>query len=182
MASSEQLSPETVHRLEQMWHSAFEDAPTSGAQAQLFGFNLRLNLGKAFAAVSATAVAIASVPGAILLDPLSLLKVPASVLAAVSAGIAAVYEKMVPAHYVACLVLADYPEGLTREDFESKLRDFLRLSHGRTFPWYLGLSTTLEENGFNNLIEGLKQKKYVEERGGRFSYAVQNFVLGLSPD
>ena len=156
-------------------------------------FNLRLDLAKAFIAVSATATAIASIAGAAALDPISMLKLPASVVAAVSAGIAAVYEKMHPLHYVACIVLADHPNGLNKKELETDLRKFLEESRDKDFPWYLGLtkerltaaSAALGKpatSGMDDLIKGLKQKRYVEEKDARFFYSVRSFKLGLVPD
>ncbi len=193
MSNEDEIPQATKDRLTTTWRGIAEELPASAEQIQFMGFNLRLDLSKAFIAVGATATAIASIEGAAALDPISLLKVPASVVAAVSAGIAAVYEKMHPLHYVACIVLAGHPNGLTKDEFEKNLRKFLDDSRNKNLPWYLGLTKTRltdasaalgepGKGGMDDLIKGLGQKKYVEETAGRFFHSVRSFKLGLVPD
>jgi hypothetical protein len=47
-------------RLTSLWQSAVQEAPGSAEQMQAFGRNFRLDLGKALAAVAATATAIST--------------------------------------------------------------------------------------------------------------------------
>ena len=190
--SQEMLSPQTRNHLAKQWQAAVQDAPASAEQMQAFGRNFRLDLGKALAAVGATATAISTATRAAAWDPVAMFGLPAATFAAVSAAIAAVCEKMNKAHYVACVVLAEHPEGLTKQEFEKNLRAFINNAKGKSFPWYLGLSEDRinaaaealgpsEKTQMDDLIKGLKHEKYVKEKDRRFYYAVPNFKLGLMP-
>jgi hypothetical protein len=96
------------------------------------------------------------------------------------------------AYYVACMVLAEHPEGVTKADFEKNLRKFLDDAKGKSFPWYLGLTEDRlkaaadalgpsSDSRIDDLINGLKKAKYIEEeKDGRFHYAVPNYELSLT--
>jgi hypothetical protein len=190
--SEDTLSPETRKHLASLWQSAVQETPGTAEQMQAFGRNFRLDLGKALAAVAATATAISTAARAAAWDPIAILGLPAAAFAAISAGIAAVCEKMDKAQYVACVVLAEHPEGLTEVDFEKNLRNFLDDAKGKSFPWYLRLTEDRlqaaadalgppNKSGMGDLIKGLKHDKYIEEKDRRFHYAVPDFKLGLTP-
>lgn len=190
MSTPNEISSGDQKRLADLW-SASVQSDTASTQAQVLGFNLRLNLGKAFAAIGATATACVAAAGAAVLNPVALVGLPASIVTAVVAGVAAVAEKMHPLHYVACIVLAEHSEGLTKTEFEEKLRAFLHSAKNAEFPWYLGLTEDRiakaqqaldEAEGFNDLIKGLRKEKFVSEKDQRLFYAVRNFKLGLLPD
>jgi hypothetical protein len=190
MATNGEIPADTLKTLAGLWSASVEEVPST-AQAPIFGFNLRFNLGKALAAVGATASACVATAGAVAMNPVALIGLPVATFSAVAAALAAVYEKMNPLHYVACIELAKHSEGLTKEQLEKQLQSFFDSADHTKFPWYLGLtkdrislaSQAFKANdGLDDLIKGLKQKKYATEKDGRFSYAVPNFTLGLFPD
>jgi hypothetical protein len=191
--SEDTLAPKTREHLTGLWQSevAVEVTPGTAEQAQAIGRNFRLDLGKALAAVAATATAISTAARAAAWDPIAVFGLPAAAFAAILAGIAAVCEKMDKAQYVACVVLAEHPEGLTKADFEKNLRKFLDDAKGKSFPWYLGLTEERlnaavdalgpsNDSRMGDLIKGLEHEKYIEEKDGRFHYAVPNFKLDLT--
>jgi hypothetical protein len=109
--SEDTLSPETRKHLASLWQSAVQHPPGTAEQMQAFGRNFRLDLGKALAAVAATATAISTAARAAAWDPIAMFTLPAAAFAAISAGIAAVSEKMGKANYIACVVLRRIPRG-----------------------------------------------------------------------
>src|SRR5258708_35694370 len=118
MSNEDEIPQATKDRLTTTWRGIAEELPASAEQIQFMGFNLRLDLSKAFIAVGATATAIASTEGAAALDPISLLKVPARVVAAVSAGVGAGDEEKRPLPDVACILFAGHPNGLHQGELQ----------------------------------------------------------------
>jgi hypothetical protein len=191
MSAGSRTPSETLAELNSLWKASIQEVPTPPSQAVVGGFNLRFNLAKALTAVGATASACVAAAGVATMNPVALVGLPVSLFSAVAAAIAAVYEKMHPLHYVACIELAKYPQGLTKEELKDRLTDFLASADHTKFPWYLGLtkerlSTAAQafqaENSIDNLVTGLKQKRYADENDGRIIYTVPNFQLGLFPD
>jgi hypothetical protein len=179
-----------VQMLQDLWKQSITTLPQPQAQGTFRGFNLRFNLGKALAAVGATAATCTAAAGAAAMNPVALVGLPVSLFAAVSAAIATVYEEMHPLHYVACVVLAGYPNGLTKAELKDNLDSFFTTADPAKYPWYLGLSKELLSNAeqayqkgqaLDDLVKGLKQKKYAQDSNGRLTYAVPDFELGLFP-
>jgi len=177
-------------KIERLWKEAARTEFDQQPQALIGGMNVRLNLAKALEAAVQTAHAVIAAGKALAshgTDVLSILEAGSSAVAAATAGIAGVAEKMTAVDYIGSMVLSEHPNGKTEQQFDAALREFLGSAAGTSFPWYLGLTKTrleeaseaLEKDGIKSVLTSLEQADFLIKNGKIYKFKPRHFVWGL---
>jgi len=186
------IPDDMCQELEKAWNGVLEKVPTDQAtQVLLGGVNLRFNLIQTFKAAWYVAKVylhghiIASTGNA---NPLDLMSITSDTFSAVVSTLNAFRDPLEPLDYTTCVVLSQSSDGMTSDDLEAKLNDFLIKGEQIDFPWYLGLTQAYKDNAATELrtnkklpavLEKLKKRGYLEEADGVIKFRSRHFTLGL---
>jgi len=175
--------------LSKAWADSIKTIEDAQVLALAGGMNFRIDLAKALVAVWLTAeLYLKTVEAATTWTaaPVKLMGIPSKLFAAVVATLDAVREKMNPLVYVACAVLSQAPQGLTKVQLKQKLDDFFADPKSQTLPWYLGVDRTQfhEARGnyeggekLDDLIAALHEDKWIENADERMTFKTRHFTL-----
>jgi hypothetical protein len=116
------------------------------------------------------------------------MEVTTDAAAAVAAVLEAVQEEMKPLAYVAAIVLSSDPDGLTEEEFETRLGDFLSQESYAHLPWYLALTPgriagarrARQDTDVASLVATMVENRQCEMSGGRLKVRDRWFTWGFS--
>jgi hypothetical protein len=173
------------------WQGAGEVVPSDQTtQALIGGVNLRVDVLKAFRAVYISAKVVLSTKKIVLTGvthPAELLGLAKDVFDAVVTTLDALRERMTALTYTACAILAQHPQGLSPEDLEKAIRDFLGGVSAADMPWYLGLTkdhaaNALEElsrsKAFDDLMARLVDDDWIDRVDGRLRFRPRHYTWG----
>jgi hypothetical protein len=180
--------------LQSAWHEVAikEVDKDPNTQALIAGMNLRVDALKALKAVYLTTklylkgkLAIATGD----LRPQEIASLGKMLFDVVVTTLDALRERLRKSTYVACVVLAANPDGLTPVELERELKVFIEDADAAKLPFYMGftekfLHTARDEiefpGGFDVVLDDLRKGKWVTESDGRLFFKERHFVWGVS--
>src|SRR5262252_6905034 len=141
-----QTSEETkvLNEAREAWKKAA--TRSSDAQTTALGFrgNLRLNARALFGCVWHIGKVCLKVKTAIVAghaNPLELLEIGAEAFSAITGALAAFYQKLNAAEYLACVFLSQAPNGVKKDEFATAFESFLTSYSKVELPWYVRVNT-----------------------------------------
>jgi hypothetical protein len=170
------------------WTESIVEVPDKQIQALLLGRNVRINVAEAFKAAWTTAKIYLTSKKIILTgitSPAEVIGITADVYNLIVTTLDALQESMLPLDYTACVVLSSAPDGMTEQEFEQQLTQFLASGEAAGLPWYLGLtSSRLHDahtafqvrNGFTRLMDRLWENDWLIEEGGKVKFKPHHFT------
>jgi hypothetical protein len=185
------LGSKEQQELAAAWKDVVEKSWDKQTQALIGGLNFRFNVGKAFKAAWTTAKIYLVAKTAIVTGAITpaVLGLPADIWTVIVATLDALREKMLPLEYTACVVLSSSPDGMTEQEFQQQLRDFLVSGKGAELPWYLGLTASRRNDsllaleapdGFTDLMKLLRRNDWLIEDGGKVKFKPRHYTWGVS--
>jgi hypothetical protein len=123
------------------------------------------------------------------LHPTEVLGIASDVYNIIVTTLDALREKMHPLEYTACVVLSSSPDGMTHQEFEKELTNFLVSGKGKDLPWYVGCTSGLLQDalaalqvkdGFTKLMDLLRKNDWLLEQEGKVKFKPRNFTWGVS--
>ncbi len=119
----------------------------------------------------------------------SWLDVGAELVAAINAVFASLVQRMRPIDYVTCVVLAHHSDGLTRDDLQKAVIDFLNDPDASPFAWYFAMTEDRvrrakevieSQRWFETVLENLRKDNLFEERENKLVFRSRNLTVGWS--
>ena len=195
MTEAAERTPLDSHALMGLWAGSATPIGDAQAKALAFGVNFRIDVMAAFRAVAETVHAFGAAARAIAShggDVEAALTAGTSGIAAARSTVAALAEGLGGFKYVGCIVLADHPGGLTQDEFEFYVRQFLAEAEGLRLPWYLGVDADRLETaraeldrpdaGIAALVASLEEDGLATWQDGRLAYRQVNLRWGINRD
>lgn len=185
----------SLQDLQSAWHESAtsESVKDPNTQWLLGGVNLRVNALKALKAVYLSTKlylegTLVLATGAI--GPVEIASLGKNLFDVVVTTLDALRERLRKSTYVACVVLAGAPAGLTPAELEHELKAFLVGAEATRLPFYMGFTESFLRDARNEIgapgafaviLEDLRQGKWVTVADdGRLSFKERHFVWGAS--
>lgn len=188
----QELSAGEIARLTTLWDNAVSvknpSAVQTTQQALAVGVNFRINLVESFKAAWETAqaavkgVAAAHAPFAVW----AWFEVGAEAISAAHSIFSALVQRMQPIEYITAVILAQFRDGLTRDQLKNEVETFLKRPDVDRFAWYLGVNESKirrakEKTAAASWFEDVEKKiaeDFITDDGNKLFFKSKNFELG----